>query len=88
MWSSPTIDAAKRAIYITTGDSYSDPPARTSDAFLPLDLDTGRILWSRQMTEGDAFTVACGNPYAPGKLSSGEGAGLRFRIVANSGKSP
>jgi len=62
VWSSPTIDGAKRAIYIATGDSYSDPPAPTSDAFLALDLDTGRILWSRQMTEGDAFTVACGNP--------------------------
>jgi polyvinyl alcohol dehydrogenase (cytochrome) len=62
VWDSPTIDANKRAIYITTGDSYSDPPARTSDAFLALDLDSGRILWSRQMTEGDAFTVACGNP--------------------------
>jgi polyvinyl alcohol dehydrogenase (cytochrome) len=62
VWSSPTIDATKRAIYITTGDSYSDPPARTSDAFLALDLDTGKILWSRQTTEGDAFTVACGNP--------------------------
>src|SRR5581483_7223147 len=62
VWSSPTIDAAKRVIYVTTGDSYSDPPARTSDAFLALDLNTGKILWSRQMTEGDAFTVACGNP--------------------------
>jgi polyvinyl alcohol dehydrogenase (cytochrome) len=62
VWSAPTIDAAKRVIYITTGDSYSDPPAHTSDAFLALDLDTGKILWSRQMTEGDAFTIACGNP--------------------------
>ncbi|HEY1239988.1 MAG TPA: PQQ-binding-like beta-propeller repeat protein [Bryobacteraceae bacterium] len=62
VWNSPTIDTVKRALYITTGDSYSDPPARTSDAFLALDLATGKILWSRQMTEGDAFTVACGNP--------------------------
>jgi polyvinyl alcohol dehydrogenase (cytochrome) len=62
VWSAPTIDAAKRVIYITTGDSYSDPPAHTSDAFLALDVDTGKILWSRQMTEGDAFTIACGNP--------------------------
>jgi polyvinyl alcohol dehydrogenase (cytochrome) len=62
VWSSPTIDATKRALYVATGDSYSDPPARTSDAFLALDLNTGRILWSRQMTEGDAFNVACGNP--------------------------
>jgi polyvinyl alcohol dehydrogenase (cytochrome) len=62
VWGAPTIDAVKRVIYVTTGDSYSDPPARTSDAFLALDLNTGKILWSRQMTEGDAFNVACGNP--------------------------
>jgi polyvinyl alcohol dehydrogenase (cytochrome) len=60
--SSPAIDTSKRVIYVTKGDSYSDPPARTSDAFLVLNLDTGTILWSRQMTEGDAFTIACGKP--------------------------
>jgi polyvinyl alcohol dehydrogenase (cytochrome) len=62
VWSAPTIDAKRRAIYVTTGDSYSDPPARTSDAFVALDLETGRILWSRQMTEGDAFNAGCARP--------------------------
>jgi polyvinyl alcohol dehydrogenase (cytochrome) len=62
VWGSPTIDVKKRAVYIATGDSYSDPAARTSDAFVAFDLDTGRMLWFRQMTEGDAFNVACGNP--------------------------
>jgi polyvinyl alcohol dehydrogenase (cytochrome) len=59
VWSSPTIDAKKRAVYVTTGDAYSDPPARTSDAFVAFDMDTGKLLWSRQMTEGDAFNLAC-----------------------------
>ncbi len=27
VWSSPTVDAKRRAIYVTTGDSYSDPAA-------------------------------------------------------------
>jgi len=35
---------------VTTGDNYSDPATRTSDAFMALDLATGKILWSRQMT--------------------------------------
>ena len=35
VWSSPTVDAAKRALYVTTGDSYSDPPAPTSTPFWP-----------------------------------------------------
>jgi len=60
VWSAPTIDPKRYAIYVTTGDSYSDPAARTSDAFVAFDMQTGKLLWSRQMTEGDAFNVACG----------------------------
>ena len=78
VWSSPTIDTSKRVIYITTGDSYSDPPARTSDAFLALDLDTGKILWSRQMTAGDAFTVACGNPALEDSCPQAKGPDFDF----------
>jgi polyvinyl alcohol dehydrogenase (cytochrome) len=33
-----------------------------SDAFLAMDLESGKILWSRQMTVGDAFTNACRMP--------------------------
>jgi polyvinyl alcohol dehydrogenase (cytochrome) len=62
VWSAPTLDLAKRAIYVATGDSYSDPPARTSDAFVALSMDTGKLLWSRQMTSGDAFTIGCVSP--------------------------
>jgi polyvinyl alcohol dehydrogenase (cytochrome) len=62
VWSAPTIDEKRQALYVTTGDSYSDPAAPTSDAFLAFDLDSGRMLWSRQMTEGDAFNAACGGP--------------------------
>jgi polyvinyl alcohol dehydrogenase (cytochrome) len=62
IWSTPVIDPRRNAIYVTTGDNYSEPPTRTSDAFLALDLDTGKILWSRQMTAGDAYTAACRLP--------------------------
>jgi polyvinyl alcohol dehydrogenase (cytochrome) len=60
VWSSPTIDEKRNAIYVATGDNYSDPPTETSDAVLAMDLDSGKVLWSRQMTVSDAFTVACG----------------------------
>jgi polyvinyl alcohol dehydrogenase (cytochrome) len=33
-----------------------------SDAFLALDLNTGKILWSRQMTANDAYVAACRLP--------------------------
>lgn len=78
VWSSPTVDPVKRLLYVTTGDSYSDPPARTSDAFMALDLNTGRIVWSRQMTEGDAFTVACGNPLAAAACPDSKGPDFDF----------
>ena len=59
VWSSPTVDLKRRMLYVTTGDSYSDPPAETSDAFMAFRLDTGAVAWSRQMTAGDAYTIGC-----------------------------
>ena len=62
IWSSPSIDVQRNALYATTGDNYSDPTSRMSDAFMAFDLDTGKILWSRQMTPADAYTSACRLP--------------------------
>jgi polyvinyl alcohol dehydrogenase (cytochrome) len=59
VWSAPTIDRQRGVLYVTTGDNYSDPATRTSDAILALDLKTGKLLWSRQFTRKDAFNVAC-----------------------------
>lgn len=59
IWSTPTIDAKKNALYVTTGDNYSHPFTKTSDAFLAMDLDSGKILWSRQMTTSDVWNTAC-----------------------------
>jgi polyvinyl alcohol dehydrogenase (cytochrome) len=64
VWSSPTVDLERGMVYVTTGDSYSDPAAATSDAFIAFDLKTGKLLWSRQTTAGDAFTIDCGLPEA------------------------
>jgi polyvinyl alcohol dehydrogenase (cytochrome) len=62
IWSSPTIDTRRNAIYSTTGNNYSDPPTRMSNAFIAMDLDSGKVLWSRQMTEQDAYVSACRLP--------------------------
>ena len=59
VWSSPTYDAEKGMIYVTTGDNYSDPPSETSDAILGLNAGSGMLAWVRQVTPGDAFNVAC-----------------------------
>jgi polyvinyl alcohol dehydrogenase (cytochrome) len=62
IWSAPTFDAATQRIYVTTGDNYSDPPTETSDAILALDARSGELAWSRQITSGDAYNVACVSP--------------------------
>jgi polyvinyl alcohol dehydrogenase (cytochrome) len=59
IWSAPTIDPKRGALYVTTGDNYSAPSTATSDAVLALDLTTGRTLWSRQVTPGDVFNSGC-----------------------------
>ena len=62
VWSSPAIDPLKKVLYATTGDNYSAPASNMSDSFIALDRDTGKILWSRQMTAGDAWNTACRLP--------------------------
>ena len=62
VWSSPTVDLERGMVFVTTGDNYSDPATATSDAFVAFDVKTGKLLWSRQMTAGDAFTVDCDFP--------------------------
>jgi polyvinyl alcohol dehydrogenase (cytochrome) len=64
VWSSPAVDLKRGVVYVTTGDAYSDPAAATSDAFVAFDIKTGKLLWYRQTTAGDAFTIACGLPEA------------------------
>jgi polyvinyl alcohol dehydrogenase (cytochrome) len=59
VWTAPTFDAAKNMVYVTTGDNYSDPPTGMSDAIVALDAVSGKLAWSRQITSGDAFNVAC-----------------------------
>lgn len=59
VWNTPTIDPPRHALYIGTGDASTYPAPSTSDAILALDLDTGRLLWSRQVYPNDSFIVGC-----------------------------
>ena len=59
VWNSPTIDRRKGVLYIGTGNSYTGPAVKTSDAVIAMDLKTGKIAWWNQVTGGDAFVVGC-----------------------------
>jgi polyvinyl alcohol dehydrogenase (cytochrome) len=62
IWSTPTIDPKHRALYVGTGDAYTTPAPKNTDAVMALDLDSGKILWSVQGTENDAWVVGCMSP--------------------------
>jgi len=63
LWSAPTVDPKRNAIYVATGDAYTAPAAETSDAVMAFDLRSGIPLWTHQFTPNDAFLVGC----APGR---------------------
>jgi polyvinyl alcohol dehydrogenase (cytochrome) len=60
VWNSPTVDPKNHAIYIGTGDSYTKPVSKNTDAIVALDMKTGKIMWSIQDTENDAWLSGCG----------------------------
>ena len=73
IWSSPTLDVKRRRLYVTTGNNYTRPATLTSDAVMALDLDTGRIAWSKQLMPDDVYNSACST--SPKGASCPEGSG-------------
>jgi polyvinyl alcohol dehydrogenase (cytochrome) len=59
VWATPTLDIKRGVMYIATGDNYSSPATGLSDAILALEIATGRIVWSKQTTAGDAYNSSC-----------------------------
>jgi polyvinyl alcohol dehydrogenase (cytochrome) len=57
IWSSPTYDPATGTIYVTTGNNYSYPTTRTSDAIVALKAANGHIRWVNQRTTNDQANV-------------------------------
>jgi len=62
VWLSPAIDVKRNALYIGTGNAYSDPETGYSDAVIAMDLDTGSVKWVRQLTGGDGWNFSCISP--------------------------
>ena len=69
IWSAPTLDPARNTLYVTTGDAYSDPPAAESDSIMALAMDSGKVRWLRQTLAGDAYTIACADKSAAGRVA-------------------
>ncbi len=63
VWSTPTIDRERRALYFGTGNAYIHAPERDggfTDALVALDLDTGEHRWHRQLLADDSSPGGCG----------------------------
>jgi len=80
VWCSPTIDPRRNVLYVATGDNYTEPDTSLSDAVIAMDLDTGRIRWSKQMTAGDVWNAGC---IAPGKVNCPDKEGPDFDFGAS-----
>jgi polyvinyl alcohol dehydrogenase (cytochrome) len=53
VWSAPVLDPDRNRLYVGTGNNYSNPPTRESDAIVALAMDSGRIVWVQQTLAGD-----------------------------------
>ncbi|MEP3210185.1 MAG: PQQ-binding-like beta-propeller repeat protein [Maribacter sp.] len=66
IWTTPTIDTKRKVLYFGTGENYSRPVSKTSDAIMALSLEDGNILWTQQMYADDVWNGACVYPpYGP-----------------------
>ncbi|MBL8174208.1 MAG: PQQ-binding-like beta-propeller repeat protein [Bryobacterales bacterium] len=62
VWLSPTLDLKQRLVIAGTGNGYSDPANKYTDAVIAFDMDTGALRWVRQLAENDGWNFACVSP--------------------------
>ncbi len=79
IWSAPTIDVKRGAIYVGVGNTYSGHAQPTTDAVIALDLKTGAMRWARQMAPSTPDVFGC----TPGDVNCGERAGPDFDFGAS-----
>jgi polyvinyl alcohol dehydrogenase (cytochrome) len=65
IWSAPTPDVKRNAVYVATGNGYTQPAADTSDAVMAFDMKTGRRLWANQVRANDGYVRDCPGKYRP-----------------------
>ena len=67
IWGPSMVDPKRKAIYVSTGNGFSEPETGRSDAVIALDMDTGKVLWVQQDEPGDVWHGGCpAGPPLPG----------------------
>jgi polyvinyl alcohol dehydrogenase (cytochrome) len=59
IWTTPTVDPIRHAVYVGTGNAFSGPAGKTSDALVAFDIKSGKILWSYQALANDVSPAGC-----------------------------
>lgn len=59
IWTTPTIDAERGHVYVTTGENTSHPTTNTSDSVIALSLETGEEIWVFQALANDMWNFSC-----------------------------
>jgi len=84
VWSAPTIDVKRGLVYVATGNGYSDPQTKTSDAVVAFDLKTGKMRWTSQVTPKDVWILGCPpRPGQPANPACPEEVGPDFDFAAS-----
>ncbi len=60
--STPVIDPARNAIYISTGANYTEPVSNLSDAIVSIDMTNGGLIWVFQARDDDQWNASCHFP--------------------------
>lgn len=55
LWNSVSVDRAANRIYLATANDHREPASDISDALVGMELETGKVLWKNQRTQGDTW---------------------------------
>ena len=91
IWSAPTIDARRGLLYAGTGNGFSEPSQRGTDAIIAMDLETGAVRWMKQAQAADNWAMGCAprnpnNPACPPELGPDYDFAASPALVQSNGK--
>jgi polyvinyl alcohol dehydrogenase (cytochrome) len=65
VWGTVTLDPKRHAVYLGTGNAFSEPDVGRSDAVMAMDMNTGKLNWVQQVQHGDVWHGLCPMGHPP-----------------------
>jgi polyvinyl alcohol dehydrogenase (cytochrome) len=57
VWSTAAVDQVRGMMFIGTGQNHTEPASPYSDSLVAIDYRAGEMVWNRQYTADDVFTI-------------------------------